>query len=158
MSRLARTLVLAAALAAMCLTGTTAVAQAQTTEDDAVELFRRGERASPEQTSTDAVELFRRGERAWQEQMDRNARAQGPSGEQTPANATLQRVLAQEHHDGGRVPAEVTSRVRPAEQSGYPGWVLASLGLLAAVLAVTGALAVLAVRRASRKVRAGQPA
>jgi hypothetical protein len=134
MSRLARTLVLAAALAAMSLTGTAAVAQAQTTDDDAVELFRRGERA-------------------FHEQANRNAKV-----EHTPANATLRRVLAREHHDGGRVPAEVTSRVRPAEQSGYPGWVLASLGVLAAVLAVTGALAVLAIRRTSRKVRAGQPA
>jgi hypothetical protein len=55
MSRLARTLVLAVALAAMSLAGTTAVAQAQTTEEDAVELFRRGERASQEQTTADAA-------------------------------------------------------------------------------------------------------
>jgi hypothetical protein len=144
MSRLARTLVLAAALAVMYLTGTTAVAQAQTTDDDAVERFRRGERASQEQTSTDAVELYRRGERA--------------SQVQTTVDAAVQRLLAREQFSipsgmHAQVPAPV-----PAEASGQRGWVLASLGVLAAVLALAGALAALAVRRASRKVRAGQPA
>ena len=143
MSRLARILVLAAALAAVCLTGTTAVVQAQTT-DDAVERFRRGERASQEQTSTDAVELYRRGERA--------------SQVQTTVDAAVQRLLAREQFSipsgmHAQVPAPV-----PAEASGQRGWVLASLGVLAAVLALAGALAVLAARRTSRKVRAGQPA
>jgi len=55
MSKLARVLALGVMLAAMNLAGMTAVAQAQTTTDDAVELFRRGERASQEQTTTDAA-------------------------------------------------------------------------------------------------------
>jgi hypothetical protein len=142
MSRLARTLVLAVALAAMSLVGTAAVAQVQTTDDDAVELFRRGERASQVQTTEDdAVELFRRGERA--------------SQVQTTEDAALQRLLAREPFSIPReMPAQVPASL-PAEASGQPGWVVASLGVLAAVLALAG---VLAARRASRKVRAGQPA
>jgi hypothetical protein len=141
MFRLARILVLAVALAAMSLAGTTAVAQAQTTDDHAVELYRRGERASQGQTSTDAVERFRRGERA--------------SQEQTTVDAAVQRLLAREQFSiPGGMPAQVPAPM-PAEASGQPGWVLASLGVLAAVLALAGALA---ARRASRKVRAGQPA
>jgi hypothetical protein len=54
MSKLTRVLVLAVLLAAMTLAGGTAAAHEQTTTDDAVELFRRGERASQEQTITDA--------------------------------------------------------------------------------------------------------
>jgi hypothetical protein len=42
---------------------------------------------------------------------------------------------------------------QPAEPGGLPSWVMASLGLLAAVLALAGGLAVLAARRASRRAR-----
>jgi hypothetical protein len=54
MSKRTRTLVLGVALAAMNLAGLTAVAQAndQPAEADAVEQFRRGERASQEQPTT----------------------------------------------------------------------------------------------------------
>ena len=47
---------------------------------------------------------------------------------------------------------------QPAEPSGHPVSLVAWLGVLAAVLALAGGLAVLAVRRAGRKVQAGQPA
>jgi hypothetical protein len=43
--------------------------------------------------------------------------------------------------------------VRPAEPSGPSGWLVASLGVLAAVLALSGGLAVLAARRAGRRAR-----
>jgi hypothetical protein len=146
MSNLARVLALGVMLAAMNLVGMTTVAQGQTTTDNAVELFRRGERASQEQTTaTDAVELFRRGERA--------------SQEQTTADPALQRVLAQEHsYNFGGTPAEVTSPVRPAEPSGQPDPLVVALGVLAAALALVGALAVMTARRASRRVRPRQAA
>jgi ferric-dicitrate binding protein FerR (iron transport regulator) len=53
MSRLARVLILGAVMAAMNLAGMTAVAQAQSAHDDAVQRFRQGERASQEQPTTD---------------------------------------------------------------------------------------------------------
>ena len=43
--------------------------------------------------------------------------------------------------------------VRPAEPSGPSGWLVASLGGLAAALALAGGLAVLAARRAGRRAR-----
>ena len=111
MSKLVRTLMLGAMLVAMNLAAATALAQEQTTTDDAVELFRAGERAVLEQTTTDdAVELFRAGERA-----------------------------AQEHRDDvGTAPAEATQPARPAELGGRPG-LLVPLGVLAAAVAAVTA-------------------
>ena len=48
--------------------------------------------------------------------------------------------------------------VRPAEPSGQPGWLLASLSGLAAALALSGGLAVLGARRAGRRARVGHAA
>ena len=46
----------------------------------------------------------------------------------------------------------------PAESSGQPSWLLASLGVLAAALVLAGGLAVLAARRAGRRARVGHAA
>jgi hypothetical protein len=119
MSKLGRVLILGATLAAMNLAGLTAIAQAnnQPAEADAVEQFRRGERASQEQTAADAA---------------------------------LQRQLARERHSiPSATPAQVPAPV-PDEPSGTPGWLLASLGVLAAALALAGGLAVLAAKRGRR--------
>jgi hypothetical protein len=48
--------------------------------------------------------------------------------------------------------------VPPAEPSGQSSWLIASLGVLAAVLALAGGLAVLAARRAGRRARLGHAA
>jgi Na+(H+)/acetate symporter ActP len=126
MSRLARVLILGAVMAAMNLAGMTAVAQAQSAHDDAVQRFRQGERASQEQPTTDeVVQRFRQGERASQEQPT--------TDNPTPAPAPLQ----------------------PPEQTGQPGWLVAALAALAATLAVVAGLAVLAARRATRRARIG---
>jgi hypothetical protein len=45
---------------------------------------------------------------------------------------------------------------RPAEPGGQPGWRIASLGFLAAALALVGGSAVLAATRPSRGPRVGQ--
>ena len=45
---------------------------------------------------------------------------------------------------------------RPAEPGGQPGWRIASLGFLAAALALVGGLAVVAATRPSRGPRVGQ--
>jgi hypothetical protein len=112
MSRLARTLMLGATLVAMNLAAATAVAQEQTTTDDAAEAFRAGERASQQQTLTDdPAELFRAGERASQAQ----------------------------HGEVQTMPAGATPPVWPAEPSGRPG-LLVALGMLAAALAAITAV------------------
>ena len=171
MSKLARTLILGVALAAMNLAGTTAIAQTHTNDDpasnrhralgqlkllaaedpvasqeqptDAVVRFRRGERASQEQPTTgEAVEAFRRGERASQDQ---------PTTADTRRPPTEAQV-----GESWRHPATVP--VRPAEPSGQPDWLVPAIGVLAAVLTLVAGLVVMAARRAGRRVRAGQTA
>ena len=144
MSKRARALVFGAMLAAMNLAGMTAIAQAQ--PPDAVEQFRRGERASQDDsTPAEAVEEFRRGERA--------------SQEQTAVDAALQRQLARERFSmPSGTPAHVPDPTRAGEPSGQSGWLVALLAVLATALALSGGLAVLATRRASRRVRAGHAA
>jgi hypothetical protein len=77
------------------------------------------------------------------------------SQQQATADAALQRQLARERFSiPSGTPAQVPAPV-PDESSGQPGWLLASLGLVAAALALAAGLAVLAAKRASRRVRAG---
>jgi hypothetical protein len=128
MSKRTHALVLVAMVAAMNLAGMTAIAQAQ--PSDAVEQFRRGERASQDDsTPAEAVEEFRRGERASQEQ---------------PAT------------DNPTPPAaQVPTPLQPDQPTGQPGWLVVSLAMLAATLAVVAGLAVLAARRANHRARIG---
>jgi hypothetical protein len=140
MSKLTRTLILGAALAAMNLASMTAIAQAQSnddpdgkqarrqaTESQVGETWRKHQATPQQQAATDdAVERFRRGERASQEQT-------APGG----------------------TPAQVPAPSQAPEPSGQPGWFVPSLAVLVAALAVSGGLAVMAARRASRRVRAG---
>ena len=139
MSRLTRVLVLGAMLGAMSLS-VTAIAQAQTTSDDATQLFRQGERASQEQaaTSGDAAQRFRQGERASQEQA-------ATSGD-----------AAQRFRQGERDSlAQPTVPVPAAEPTGQPTWFVPALAALVAVLALGGGLVVMA-RRTRGKIRPRQ--
>ena len=154
MSKLTRTLILGAALAAMNLAGMTAVAQAQAinegkdarrppTERQVGESYRNYHEALAAQAQTardDAVERFRRGERA--------------SQEQTAADAALQRQLARERPS---IPSG-TPAPAPAEPNGQSGWLLASFGVLVAAMALIAGLAVLAAKRAGRRARVGHAA
>jgi hypothetical protein len=160
MSKRTRALILAAMVAAMNLAGMTTVAQAQTSDEPASnqdarqppaerqvgEPYRNYHEALAAQAQTaqdDAVERFRRGERA--------------SQEQTTADAALRRQLARERFSiPSGTPAQVPAPVS-AEPSGQPGWLLPSLGVLAA-FALAGGLAVLAARRAGRRTRLGHAA
>jgi hypothetical protein len=78
--------------------------------------------------------------------------------EQTAADAALQRQLARERHSiPSGTPAQTTAPI-PPEPSGTPGWLLASLAVLAAALVLAGGLAVLAAKRAGRRARLGHAA
>jgi hypothetical protein len=134
MSKLARTLILGAMLAAMSL-GMTAVAQAHTSDDPASQRHR----------ALGQVELLATADHAV------------ASREQATADAALRRVLARERSSiPSETPTQVPAPVRPAESSGHSVSLLAGLGVLAALLALAGGLAVMAARRASRKVGAGR--
>jgi hypothetical protein len=166
MSKLARALILGAMVAAMNLAGLTAVAQAQAndqptstqearrtpTERQVGEPWRHGSVASPHTGSVDAKH------RALVERSHSARHRQVASQEQTAADTALRRLLARERSSiPSGTPAQMPTPV-PAEPSRQPGWLVASLGGLAAVLALVTGLAVLAVRRAGRRTRVGHAA
>jgi len=135
MSKLARTLILGATLAAMNLAGLTAVAQAQAND-------QQGKDARRPPSERQVGESWRHDQAAPQQQ---------------PAADAALRQLLREHSIPSGTPAQVTAPT-PTESSGQPGWLLVSLAGLAAVLVLVAGLAVLAARRAGRRVRVGHAA
>jgi hypothetical protein len=161
MSKHTRALVLATIVAAMNLAGLTAIAQAQ--PPDAVEQFRRGERASQEDsTPADAVERFRQSERASQEQpataeaVEEFRRGERASQQQPTIADSRRPPTEAQVGESWRHPGNV--RVRPPEPSGQPEWLIPAIGVLAAILALVAGLVVMAAKRVGRRVRAGQAA
>jgi hypothetical protein len=135
MSKLARTLVLGATLAAINLTG--AVAQAQSNDEST---STQDARRPPSQGQV--------GE-AWRQ-------PQAPAEQPTVSGDTRRAPTEAQVGESWRHPTGAP--VRSAEPSGQSGWLAASLGGLAAVLALAGGLAVLAARRAGRRARLGHAA
>ena len=134
MSKLTRTLIIGAALAAMHLAGMTAVAQAQANDDPV--------RQPPTERQV--------GE-AWRHR-------QAAAKEQTAADAALGRVQARERFSiPNGTPAQAPTPV-PAKPSGRSGWLVGSLAVLVAALALSGGLAVLAATRTRRRARLGHAA
>ena len=130
MSKLARALVLGPMLAAMNLAGMTAVAQAQANDQPA--------RRPPTQGQV--------GE-SWHQRQDI---AEQPTIASDARRPPTQSQVGESWRHQTSVPR------RPAEPGGQPGWRIASLGFLAAALALVGGLAVMAATRPSRGPRVGQ--
>ena len=135
MSKLARTLILGITLAAISLTG--AVAQAQATDEPT---SNQDARRPPSQGQV--------GE-AWRQ-------PQAPAEQPTVAGDARRAPTESQVGETWRHPTGAP--VRSAEPSGQSGWLVASLGGLAAVLTLAGGLAVLAARRAGRRARLGHAA
>jgi hypothetical protein len=110
---------------------------------NAVERFRRGERASQKQPTTDDATQRELAER-W------NYYYQATRMSPAELKAWLQ---AKERADN---PTQVPVPVQPDQPTAQPGWLVVSLGALAAVLAFVAGLALLAARRATRRARVGQ--
>jgi hypothetical protein len=137
MSKLARALVLGATLAAMNLAAMTTVALAQ---------------ANDQPTSTqDARQppTERQVGEAWRH-------PQVAAEQPTVADDTRRPPTEAQVGEAWRHPT--SAPVPPAEPGGQPGWLLPSLGVLAAALVLAGGLAVLAARRAGRRARVGHAA
>jgi hypothetical protein len=133
MSKLARAITVGAMLAAMNLAGLTAVAQAQTNDQDA--------RRPPSQGQV--------GE-AWRQ-------PQATAEQSTIAGDPRRPPTESQVGESWRHPTGAP--VRPAEPRGSSSWLVASLGVLAVVLSLSGGLAVLATRtRAGRRARVGHAA
>jgi hypothetical protein len=137
MSKLTRVLVLGATLAAMNLAGLTAVALAQSTDEPT---SNQDARRPPTQSQV--------GE-AWRQ-------PQVPAEQPTVAGDTQQPPTESQEGESWRHPT--STPVRPAEPTGQPGWLVPSLSMLAAALALSGGLAVLVARRAGRRARLGHAA
>jgi hypothetical protein len=134
MSKLTRTLIIGATLTAMHLAGMTAVAQAQANDQPVRQPPTEGQVGE-----------------SWRHR-------QAASPEQTAADAALQRVQARERFAiPNGTPAQTPAPV-PAKSSRQPGWLIASLAVLVAALALAGGLAMLAARRAGRRARLGHAA
>ena len=136
MSKLIRTLVLGATLAAMNLAAMTAVAQAQ---------------ANDQPTSnqdTRQLPTERQVGEAWRH--PQVAAEQPTVADDTRPPSEAQVGETWRHPTSAPVP--------PAAPSGQPSWLLLSLGVLAAALVLAGGLAVLAARRAGRRARLGHAA
>jgi hypothetical protein len=137
MSKLARALMLGAMLAAMNLAGVTAVAQAQSNNEPA---STKDARRPPTEGQV--------GE-AWRH-------PQVTAEQPTVADDTRRPPTEAQVGEAWRHPTNAP--VPPAEPSGQPGWLIPSLGVLAAALVLAGGLAVLAARRAGRRARIGHAA
>jgi hypothetical protein len=134
MSKLTRTLIIGATLAAMHLVGLTAVTHAQATDQPT--------RRPPSERQV--------GE-SWRHR-------QAASQDQAAADAALQRQLARERFSiPNATPAEAPAPV-PPKPSGQPGRLIAWLSGLVAALVLAGGLGVLAARRTRRRARLGHAA
>jgi hypothetical protein len=122
-----RTLVVAATLAAITLAGTSTAAHAQVTNEHA--------RRPPTQGQV--------GE-SWHQ---RQVTAEQPAIASDARRPPTESQVGESWRHQTDVPAQ------PVEPGGLPSWVIASLGLLAAVLALAGGLTVWAARRAGRRAR-----
>jgi hypothetical protein len=129
MSKLTRTLIIGATLAAMHLAGMTAVAQAQANDEPV--------RQPP--TERQVGESWRH--------------RQAASQDQAAADATLQRVQARERFSiPNATPAEAPAPV-PPKSSGQLGQLIAWLGGLVGALVLAGGLGVLAAKKIRRRAR-----
>jgi hypothetical protein len=140
MSKLTRTLVVGATLAALSLAGMTAVAHAQPTD---------------EPSSHDATRPPTQGQvgEAWHKHP---VTSQQKTAQERAADATVGRLLARERSAiPNATPAQVPAPV-PTQPNQRPSWVLASFGVLAVLMLVV-VLTVLAARQTSRRARLGQP-
>jgi hypothetical protein len=131
MSKLTRTLIVAATLTAMHLAGMTAVAQAQATDQPT------GQQATRRPPTERQV-----GE-SWRHR-------QAVSQDQAAADAALQRVLARERFAIPNATPDQVPVPAPTQPNRQPSWLLTSLGVLAVLMLVAG-LAALAARRARRR-------
>jgi hypothetical protein len=143
MSRLARTLVLAATLAATTLAGLTAAAQANPTDDarhQALAQQRYHSTFGQQDPATQAALAQERYHSTW--------------GYKVPA---VRQALAQErYYSTWR--ASAPTAAAPAPPREQPAWLVPAIGVLAAALALLGIRATMITRRRRGRVRVRQPA
>jgi hypothetical protein len=158
MSKLARTLILAATVAALNLSGMTAVAQPSdqdtTSQQELAENWKHYQQATRVPPAELQARMQAEAQRALSERWTYYYHATRMSPAQL--RAWLQ---AQDRADTPtEPPARVTAPGRPPEPSGQRDWLVLTLGMLSAALALVAGLAVVAARRANRRLRTGHAA
>jgi hypothetical protein len=159
MSKLTSTLIIGATLAAMHLAGMTAITHAQANDQDTP-----SQQELAEQWNTDyyqATHMSPAQHKAW---LQANAAQQELSDRRAYYSHTTQMSPAElkawmQARDRAGTPTEKTVQVpapvQPDQPSGQPLWLVVTLGVLAAALAIVAGLALLAARRASRRAQVG---
>jgi hypothetical protein len=160
MSKLARTLLLAAMVAGLNLAGMAAVAQANdedttTSQQEWVENWNDYQQA----TRVPPAELkARRQADATQRQLSENWTYYYHATRMSPAELKAWMQAKDRADTSTETPVQVPAPVRPPEPAGQPDWLVVSLSVLAAALAVVAGLALVVARRANRRARVGQVA
>ena len=150
MSKLIRTLVVAATLAAMNLAALAAVAQPKDGDISAQQEVSQGWNDYNQSTRVPPAEL-----QAQRELADRQT-YYNQATRMSPAELESWSQAGDATDTPTAPPAQAPAPARPAEPSGEPGWLVVSLGALAAAMTVVAGLAVLAARRAIRTARVRQ--
>jgi hypothetical protein len=159
MSKLARALILAATVAALPLAGMTGVAQAQANDQDTPSQQKLAERWNNDYYQ--ATHMSPTEHKAW---LQANAARRELSDRWIYYSHATQLSPAElkawvQARDRAGTPTEKTVQVpapvRPDQPSGQPLWLVVTLGVLAAALAIVAGLALLAARRANRRAQVG---
>jgi hypothetical protein len=180
MSKLTRTLILAATVAAMNLAGMTAIAHAHTSDDPAstrhrvlgqLELLTGDDAATSQQQVAENWSYYQQATRVPPAELKARMQADDAQRElsdrwtyynhatqMSPAELKAWMQAKERGDTSTEPPAQVPAPVQPTEPSGQPAWLVVSLGGLAAALAFVAGLALMAARRANRRTRVGQAA
>ena len=161
MSKLARTIILAATVASLNLVGMTAIAHAQANDEDTTTQQELAQNWNHYQQATRVppADLQARAQAdATQRELSERWTYYNHATRMSPAELKAWMQAKDNGDTATQPPAQMPAPVRPTEPSGQPDWLVVSLGGLAAALALVAGLALLAAKRANRRARVGQPA
>jgi hypothetical protein len=159
MSKLARTIILAATVAALNLTGMTAVAHVQANDEDTPSQQELADNWNYYQQATRVppAELQARMQAdATQRELSERWTYYYQATRMSPAELKAWMQAKDRSDTPTTPPAQVPAApVQPTEPNGQPAWLVVSLGGLAAALALVAGLALLAARHANRRAQVG---
>jgi hypothetical protein len=159
MSKLARTLIVAATVAAMNLAGMTAVAQPNDQDTSSQQELAQNWNYYQQSTRVPPAELQARMQAdATQREVSERSTYYYHATRMSPAELKAWSQAKDGPTTPTEPPAQVPAPVRPAEPSGHPDWLVLTLAVLSAALALVAGLAVVAARRASRRLRTSHAA
>jgi hypothetical protein len=158
MSKLTRTLILAATVVAMNLAGVTAIAHAQANDQDTPSQQELAERWNTDYYQ--ATHMSPAQHKAWlqaeatQRELSDRWAYYSHATQMSPTELKAWMQAKDRPDTPTEPPTQVPAApVQPVEPSGQPTWLVVSLAALAAALAVVTGLALLAARRANRRAR-----